>query len=183
MDHLTSSNWWWNVAFSGIASSLISVAVGVAAVLYGLHWDRRSAERAAFLADCQHARLFARELMAEESKWAASAGDGRLTDHPNSRTIWTLITDLEALQSRADSERSFSQLLEAVTTALWDYRSGILQDLPAAERQSRANTVFGNVEHLLQARISRPNWLKSLPEETLQQQLEYIRGGDETMFR
>lgn len=182
-ERLSDSDWWWDHAFDGIASSGLTAALAFLGIWWALHHDRELAsiatERERALAqeaarlsdeaarerliweDCRRVVDYTRGLMAELTS---------RTDHRDAITLYSLerrwSRELTALRNRFQDqgEPVLSEILEAALDRQTDAWPG---DEP--ESRQKLQGVYHDVEDCLQHRMShgREHW-QAMPVEVVQ---------------
>lgn len=167
MDRLTDSTWWWDVAFDGIASSLLAAALAVWLVMWQLKADRRTAREDRVLQQCRSLVDLTRRVRAEHHP--------RL-DEGASRELLTLLDgwqpDLYAFIGtvRAD-EANLTKYLTAAADAYASLRPGDVSQWDARE------AAFSTVEYTLLRRLQGPEHFEALPSDLVEKQVEAIGRG------
>ena len=164
MTRLTDSSWWWDVAFDGVASSLIATVVAVLGIWVALSHDRVMARDA--------------ELRQEFRQMRARSGELALLARDSS-DVEGLVTLLE--RWRLDTFDLASECIhrdeDAMGVFLMEFAAAVPPSQNLSSRRERATTVLLHASRLLGDRLSRPGDFASMSREEAKAHANALVGG------
>jgi len=168
MSHLGSSQWWWNTAFDGIASSLVTAAIAIVGVVAALKHDRDLAEEIAFRQECTSLSRTAR-VLDHEFGAAEKGGGGWTMVHHQMVEFAADLTNFAA--ARTEKEPNLARIIDAAAHVILDNFWGPDRDI------GKLDAGIETVRATLANRVRMPKHLQKMPVEQVDTLVEGVHAG------
>ena len=165
-ERLSSSDWWWDVALDGIATTGIATGIAVWLVIRTLRHDRETAQETEILASCRASLANTQEVMRAFEE----------ADRPGGLTFDSMGQWLRGLRSLCNQVQAREPKMSELLTELI-YSASNSHVEPANVDEQRFKHAAGGVETVLLNRVAYgPALWKSMSPERFDQQVLRARG-------